>query len=360
MKLVPTSYELIGHILNMDIYNENGTLLLGTGKMLTAKDIDSLLINNIFEIAIQGPIHQAKPIDNIAPELLSQIDQAWNYDPDMAMIYKETLSGIKDLLSEVQEGKQINVQEIVNQFSPLIKHALEHRYVFHPLHTLKGKDEYTYRHSINVGLLSALIARLLGLPDEVCIEVGGAGLLHDIGKLKIPDEILNKPAALKDDELEIMRKHPQYGYAILRKVPGTPKAFADAALLHHERLDGSGYPFGLKHENIPLSVQIVSVADQFDALASDRAYREKMSPFEAAAELWNSQFAGRMNPAIVTPFVRYIIESYIRSRVRLSNGQEGVIVRYNQQEPLRPLVRMDDETFVELDRMRDMSITEVI
>ncbi|GEN36030.1 MULTISPECIES: HD-GYP domain-containing protein [Aneurinibacillus] len=360
MRLVPTSYELIGRILNTDIYNEKGTLLLGAGKMLTVKDIDSLLINNIFEIAIKGPTRTARPIENIAPELLHQIDEAWSYEPDMAVIYKETLSSMKDLLNDAQYGNPINVQEIVNQFSTLIKHALEHRYVFHPLHTLKGKDEYTYRHSINVGLLSALIARLLGLPDEVCLEVGEAGLFHDIGKLEMPDEILNKPSELNDKEREVMRQHPQYGYAMLRKIPNIPRSFADVALLHHERLDGSGYPFGLKHENIPLSVQIVSVADKFDALASDRVYRAKLSPFEAAAALWDAQFAGLMNPAIVTPFVMYILESYIGSRVRLSNGQEGVIVRYNQQEPLRPLVRTDDDTFVKLDSERDVQVAEIL
>ncbi|MMZ46216.1 Cyclic di-GMP phosphodiesterase response regulator RpfG [compost metagenome] len=360
MGLVSTSYELIGRILYTDIYNEQGTLLLSAGKMLTAKDIDSLLINNIFEIAVKGATREIKSIDNIAPELLHQIDEAWNYDPEMAVIYKETLSGIKDLLDRTKEGEQVNIQEMVTQFSPLIKHALEHRYVFHPLHTLKGKDEYTYRHSINVGLLSALIARLLGLPDEVCVEVGEAGLFHDIGKLEIPDGILNKPSRLEEEERKIMRKHTQYGYTLLRKFPNLPKSFADVALLHHECLNGTGYPFGLRHENIPLSVQIVSVADKFDALASDRVYREKISPFEAATALWNAQFAGLMNPAIVTPFVTYIIESYIGSKVRLSNGQKGVIVRYNHQEPLRPLIRTDEGLFTKLEVERDIQIVEVL
>lgn len=360
MGLVSTSYELIGRILYTDIYNERGTLLLGAGKMLTAKDIDSLLTNRIFEIAVKGTAYEMKPIDNIAPELLHQIDEAWNYDLEMAVIYKETLSSIKDLLGKIQEGEQANIEEMLTRFSPLIKHALEHRHVFHPLHTLKGKDEYTYRHSINVGLLSALIARLLGLPDEVCIEVGEAGLFHDIGKLEIPDEILNKPATFNNEEREMMRKHTQYGYALLRKFPNLPKSLADVALLHHERLNGTGYPFGLRHENIPLSVQIVSVADKFDALVSDRVYREKVSPFEAAAVLWNAQFAGLMNPAVVTPFVTYMIESYIGSKVRLSNGQEGVIVRYNHQEPLRPLIQTDKGAFAKLDVERDIQIVEVL
>ncbi|MFT9849573.1 HD-GYP domain-containing protein [Aneurinibacillus sp. REN35] len=360
MTLVPTSYELIGRILHTDIYNEKGTLLLGAGKMLTAKDIDAMLINGVFEIAVKGAAEPSIPIDNIAPPLLQEIDQAWSYAPEMAVIYKETLSGIKSLLEEAQNGAQPNVQDIVARFSPLLTHALENRYVFHPLHTLKGKDEYTYRHSINTGLLSGLIARLLGLPDAVCMEVGVAGLFHDIGKLEISDDILNKPTELNEAEREHMHRHTQYGYALLRKIPNLPRSFADVALLHHERLDGSGYPFGLKHENIPLSVQIVSVADKFDALASDRVYKAKVSPFEAAAVLWSAQFAGRMNPAVVTPFVTYILESYVSSRVRLSNGEEGVIVRYSLQDPLRPLVRMDSGDFLELDRMREIIITEVL
>ncbi|MBN6186942.1 HD-GYP domain-containing protein [Aneurinibacillus sp. BA2021] len=360
MTLVPTSYELIGRILHTDIYNEKGTLLLGAGKLLNAKDIDAMLINGVFEVAVKGAVGTAMPIDNVAPSLLQEIDEAWSYAPEMAGAYKEALSGIKDLLEEAKHGAQPNVQEVIARFSPLLTHALENRYVFHPLHTLKGKDEYTYLHSINTGLLSGLIARLLGLPDAVCMEVGVAGLFHDIGKLEVPDDILNKPDELTQEEREHMRRHTQYGYALLRKIPGLPRSFADVALLHHERLDGSGYPFGLRHENIPLSVQIVSVADKFDALASDRVYRESVSPFEAAAVLWDAQFAGEMNPAIVTPFVMYILESYVSSRVRLSNGDEGVIVRYSLQDPLRPLVRTDAGEFVQLDVERHIRITTVL
>jgi putative nucleotidyltransferase with HDIG domain len=358
--ITDTSYSLVGRILNADIYNEEGILLLGTGKILTVKDIDLLLTNNVFQIAVKEPVHTQKSIDNIAPDILEDIDIAWSYEPEMAKVYKETLSQMKRLFTDIEYGQQPNIQEIITQFSPLVKHTLEHRYTLHPLHTLKSKDEYTYRHSIHVGLLSAVIARLLGLPDKVCMEVGEAGLFHDIGKLRIPGEILNKPGALTEAEQEMMRQHTQIGYAMMRKLPHLPKSIADAALLHHERLDGSGYPFGLKQENIPFTVQIVSVADQFDALVSNRSYRPKVSPFEAAHVLWEAQFEGTMNPAIVTPFVMYISQSYVGSRVRLSTGEEGVIVRYHPQEPLRPLVRTDNETFVELTTTRHMQIVEVL
>jgi putative nucleotidyltransferase with HDIG domain len=358
--IADTSYSLVGRILHTDIYNEEGILLLGKGKILTVKDIDLLLTNNVFQIAVKDSEHTQKSIDNIAPDILEDIDIAWRYEPEMAKVYKETLSQMKRLFTDIEHGQQPNIQEIITQFSPLITHTLEHRYTLHPLHTLKSKDEYTYRHSINVGLLSAVIARLLGLTDNACIKVGEAGLFHDIGKLRIPGEILNKPGPLTEAEQTTMRQHTQIGYAMLCQLPHLSREIADAALLHHECLDGSGYPFGLKQENIPLSVQIVSVADQFDALASSRSYRPKVSPFEAAHVLWDAQFEGKVNPAIVTPFVRYIIESYVGSRVRLSNGEEGVIVRYHPQEPLRPLVRTENEKFVELTTARHVQIVEVL
>jgi putative nucleotidyltransferase with HDIG domain len=354
-----TSYSLIGRILNTDIYNEQGTLLLGAGKTLTATDIDLLITHKIMEISIKEPSETKAP-ENISPPLLQQIDAIWSYEPEMANIYKETLSQIKSLFHDVEQGELLNTQEIITQFSPLIKHTLEHQYALHPLHTLKSKDEYTYCHSIHVGLLSSLIARLVGLPDEMCMEVGEAGLFHDIGKLQIPGEILNKPGSLTEAEQAIMRQHPQRGYAMLCQLPHLSKSIADAALLHHERLDGSGYPFGLKHQNIPLSVQIISVADQFDALTSDRPYQAKVSPFEAAQVLWEAQFEGTMNPAIVTPFVMYISQSHVGSRVRLSTGEEGVIVRYHPQEPLRPLVRTDNETFVELTTTRHVQVVDIL
>ncbi|WP_047153531.1 HD-GYP domain-containing protein [Aneurinibacillus tyrosinisolvens] len=360
MKLVDTSYELIGHIMRTDIYNEEGILLLGSGKMITAKDVELLLRHGIYEVAIQGESAANRTaFDNLDPLLLHQIDTAWSYDPMMADYYKETLSEMKELFTEAKESKSPNVKEMTERFSPLLTYALEHRYTYHPLHTLKGKDEYTFRHSINVGLLSALIGRLLHLPDEICIELGEAGLFHDIGKIDIPDEILNKPEKLTEEEAKIIHRHTQIGHHMLRGIRNIPASFADVALLHHERLNGSGYPFGLRHENIPLSAQIVAVADKFDALSSERPYRAASSPFQAAAILMESQYSGRMNPAVVTPFVSYILEAYIGSRARLSNGEEGVIVTFNEREPLRPLIRTDTDRFYKLAEERHLIIEEV-
>ncbi|WP_051330963.1 HD-GYP domain-containing protein [Aneurinibacillus terranovensis] len=357
IKKVKISEHIINEILAEDIYNEQGILLLGAGKVISATDIDTLLRYHIVEVSI-GDSHP--DFQNISADLLEEIDTVWSYDPSMADIYKETLSGIKTLFEETRGRKVPNVQEISHRFSPMIASLLENHYIFHPLQTLKGKDEYTFRHCINVGIFSALIGRLINLPDETCIELGEAGLFHDIGKMLVPDSILNKSTDLTREEMETMRKHTQYGYSMLRKLEAIPHSYAEVALYHHEKLDGSGYPFGLTDHNIPIFAQIVAVADKFDALCSNRPYRKEVSPFQAASVLDRLQYTGQMNPEFVTPFIAYVLESYVGAHISLSNGKEGTIVLHNAQEPLRPLIRAADGSFVDLQVERDIEIEELI
>ncbi|WCK54176.1 HD-GYP domain-containing protein [Aneurinibacillus sp. Ricciae_BoGa-3] len=349
------SYELIGQILETDIYNEQGILLLSAGKSITATDLDLLLNSNVHEVSIREPV-----FDNLSEEIMDEIHTVWAYNPVQAGLYKKTLSQIKQLFLETKTGNPPNTDEITRRFSPLVEQALETPTIIHPLQSMKGKDEITFRHSINVGIFSALIGRLLYLPDEACLELGEAGLVHDIGKMLIPDAILNKESELTREEEAIMRKHTQHGHTMLLRVPDLPKAYSDVALFHHERMDGSGYPFGLTRNNIPLSAQVVAVADKFDALSSDRPYHKKLSPFKACTYLNESQFNGRLNPEIVTPFISFVLKSYTGATVRLSTGEEGVIVLHNEQEPLRPLVKVENDVFVELKEERDIYIEELL
>jgi HD-GYP domain-containing protein (c-di-GMP phosphodiesterase class II) len=153
--------------------------------------------------------------------------------------YLDSLEKIKELFQEVLSGEISPLKNFMLTFTPLFEKTLNHSYLFHPLHKIKGHDEYTYRHSLNVGLLSGVIGKILGLPAHETFLLGQMGLLHDLGKVKIKDNVLNK-------------------------MEGTNEAIYNGALSHHERLDGSGYPQGLKGEEISFLTQILSVADTYE------------------------------------------------------------------------------------------------
>ncbi|MBW6421782.1 HD-GYP domain-containing protein [Rhizobium sp. XQZ8] len=146
--------------------------------------------------------------------------------------------------------------------------------VFLEVTRLKTKDEATYIHSIAVSALMGKLATLLDMSDAEARMIGQAGMLHDVGKLLIPNAILNNPGSLTLEELKIVREHPELGYRHLRKFPDVPELILDICRLHHEVLDGSGYPLGLKADQISLPIRICTVCDVFDALTSERPYKK--------------------------------------------------------------------------------------
>lgn len=157
-------------------------------------------------------------------------------------------------------------------------------------HALKMKHPYTYEHSLRVAQISYTIAKQMRLPDQQCIGVYAGGLLHDIGKLGVSENILNKPSKLEDDEFQIIQKHPEYGFEILKNINCFEKSsILDSVLYHHEKYDGSGYPKKVKNKDIPLVARIIAVADSFDAMVSSRAYQSEQSLEYALNEIYKNK-----------------------------------------------------------------------
>lgn len=159
--------------------------------------------------------------------------------------------------------------------------------IFLEVTRLKTKDETTYIHSLSVSALMGKLATMLDLPEDESRLIGEAGMLHDVGKLLIPDRILNKPGRLNGEELAVMRKHPEVGYQHMKKFPAVPDLFLDICRLHHEVLDGSGYPLGLNGGRISLEVRICTVCDVFDALTSERPYKKGWGTANAIAWMFD-------------------------------------------------------------------------
>ncbi|HEU4477899.1 MAG TPA: HD domain-containing phosphohydrolase [Pyrinomonadaceae bacterium] len=221
----------------------------------------------------------------------------------------------KTELGDLGNSFNLMTDQIQHFIQDLQRSATENRELF--LGTVKalaaaidGKDPYTRGHSERVARVSMAIAQRLGLSDEECEKIRVSALLHDVGKIGIDDKVLKKPAALTDEEYEVMKQHPQKGYKILSQIPGI-KEFLPGMYMHHEMVDGRGYPQGLKGDEIPLMGLIVAVADTFDAMTTDRPYQRAMK-FEDAVERIQSFVGTRYDARVVAAFTAACNEGQIR------------------------------------------------
>ncbi|XEC96428.1 HD-GYP domain-containing protein [Paenibacillus tarimensis] len=210
---------------------------------------------------------------------------------------------------------------------------------------LNTKDDYTYQHSVQVGMLSYYIAKWLDYDEHTALRIGKAGFLHDIGKSKIDLNILNKPGKLTEEEFEQIKQHPLFGYEIINN-SFRDDLIALAALQHHERMNGTGYPNGMSGERIHPAAKIVAVADIYSAMISTRVYREKRDLMFVLKELHRMSFHD-MDPLTTHTFIRHMVPNFIGKTVELQSGAKGIIVMTNTSDFFRPLVRVNDK-FVDL------------
>ena len=218
-------------------------------------------------------------------------------------------------LGHLGDSFNLMTDHLEHYITDLQNSAAENRELF--LGTVKGlaaaidgKDPYTRGHSERVSRMSVAIAQRLGLADDECEKIRISALLHDVGKIAIDDNILKKPAALTDDEYVIMKQHPQKGYKIMSQIRAM-KEFLPGMYMHHEMVNGQGYPQGLKGDEIPLMAKIVAVADTFDAMTTDRPYQQAMKFDEAIVRI--QSFVGtRYDPGVVSAFVEACEEGQIR------------------------------------------------
>lgn len=225
------------------------------------------------------------------------------------------------------------------------------------LDILKVSDEYTFKHSVDVGAMSLILSKELGESREFMEHVALAGILHDIGKSKVPLEILNKTSKLDDEEWKIMQMHPIYGFQMICKIDNIPKCVKEGVIQHHEAMDGSGYPLGLKGDKIGKIAKILTIADVYDALVTQRPYKEAKSP-SVALEILMGMF-NKFDIDMLTTFIKCIILYPVGSEIELSNGAHCVVVKNNKGYPLRPLCE-NIETGERYDLLNDLKCLSLV
>lgn len=272
--------------------------------------------------------------------------------------YSENVNRVKELIWDISNGMDFNTTKVNELVDSVLERLDERRDIISCLNQIRTADEYTYSHSVNVSLISMLIGKWMKLDAEKIRILVQAGLMHDIGKTKVPMEILNKPGKLTEEEFEEMKKHTVYGYRILEAVPSVDKDILAAVLMHHEKEDGSGYPTGLPGKKINLLTKIVTVADIFDAMTSNRVYKEKETPFDVF-KFMEEESLGKLSPVVVNVLLNNMANYYIGDRVKLNNGDIGEVVYINPRCVFRPIVKVG-ERYVDLLLEKDAKINEII
>lgn len=248
----------------------------------------------------------------------------------------------------LSDGGTVNKEELLSKTISLVSPKQTTLDVFDMLHNMRQVNDSTYAHSLNVAIISRIIGKWLHFSNEELDTLTLAGLLHDIGKTKIPDEVLNKDGKLTDEEFQMIRNHPKYGYDILESQP-LNSHIKKAALMHHERCDGSGYPMGLTMEEIDDYALIIAIADVYDAMTAARSYRAPLCPFEVIAE-FEKDGLQKYKPKYILTFLENIANAYQNNRVMLSDGTSARIVLLNHRRLSKPLVQLDDGACIDLEK----------
>lgn len=342
-----------GMVLARDVYSPEGRLIVQQGASLSLDLINSIADSHILEIMVydgmESVVHEQTYFDKL---------QATPEFQKFSVEYNNTVSNVKSNLNDiVSRNKEINPDELISDTASILADSRSNLQVFDMLHSLRKNDDLTYVHCINVALIATIIARWINLAEEDIKVLTVAAILHDIGKLMIPEKILLKPGKLTDEEFQTIKTHVNLGFNLLKEQQ-IDSRIKEACLLHHEKCDGSGYPFNLKGDKIPLLTKIITIADVYDAMTAARVYRGSMCPFDVIKIMEDDAFS-KYDPNILIPFLNNVVSSYLHTNVRLSDGRIGEVVLINSNRLSRPSIMCEGE-FIDLSKRPDLTIKAIL
>lgn len=314
----------VGQVLTTTLLDGKGQILLGKGKRVTQAFLDRL---------------KTRGQDYIFAEVLEEVTIETPVEDVSLETKQKTLNDLEETLTLLNQGKEVPTDPLEQDVQKILQEVKAHQELVIPITQLKKHDDFTFTHSLNVSIIATFIGKFLGLREEAIQTLGLGALLHDLGKLHIPPEILHKSQPLTPEEREVIQQHPAVARKILDEQTHLSGMVKNIALQHHEKIDGSGYPRHLFGRDISFLAQITAIADIYEALTSDRPYRKALPIFEVVEYLMGN--AGyKLDEKVVSTFVSHISPYQVGDVVRLSNGEEAVVSRLNPILPFRPFVRI--------------------
>lgn len=354
MALVNITQLKMGDKLSDDVTTPLGGLLLPKGRLIGKKEVEilkaflvpSVWIQNRFT-ASDGAVKTEDGGKSSVSLPMAQFQQEY----DKLFIF------LKKMFRDVHSGAALPILELRTLMDNLIGQIEQYNVIGYSPRN-KTKDDYLIHNSILVSLTSYLLAKWSGIAQKEWMQLALAGVLHDIGNTKIDADILDKPDKLSLHENEEMKKHTVSGYNMLKNIPSINEGVKLAALQHHEKEDGSGYPLGLTADKIHFYAKVVAIADIYHAMTSNRSYKNAASPYVVLEELSAEAF-GKLDPALVQIFISKATEFHNGMTVRLNDQRTGEIVFTDRAYPTRPWVKIDGQ-MINLSVLRELYIEEVI
>ncbi len=352
---IRTDQALPGMVVASDIYTANDQLIITKGTALDDRMITKLRFYNIHDLLIYKK--DKKTSDNTGESYIEILRNTSEFKK-FNRTYINSVTGVKDNFNKIIRGiDNLKIDEMIAETDQILKEGRNGAHVLEMLHGIRNYDDMTYVHSLNVALICRIFASWLKLPMAEARILTLAGLFHDIGKLVIPKEILMKEARLTKEEFNTIKTHTIKGYQVLKDQPIDIRV-KYAALMHHERTDGSGYPNGFVADQIDDYAKIIAIADVYDAMTSNRCYRNAICPFDVVENFERDGFL-KYDPGYLMTFMEHIIESYLHNIVRLSDGREGEVIMTNKFSLSRPVIRIGDD-FVDLSKDHKLVIDAII
>lgn len=344
--------ERIGKPLSKNIFDKSGLLLYEKGTILTEDMLARLSAGSISVLKKPRPKRDGN-FEFVPPQPVTEEKHFKLFNQK----YEEKKEEVERLIVDISTGGVVDIDAIASQTSDMMSQLENKKDLLKYLSFIEGTDDVTYGHSINVSLLCNLFGQWLGMNDEELRLLTAAGMLHDIGKTLIPPEIITKAGKLTDAEFTVIKQHPELGCKLLKE-RGVAVEIQYAALMHHERVNGNGYPYGLAGDKIHKMASIVSICDIYDAMTADRSYRNKLCPF-TIIDTFEHKFYGDLHTEYLFLFLEKISHSFKNHMVLLSNDEVGEVIHIHPHAISRPLVRTPEDTFINLADEKSLFILEV-
>ena len=347
-----------GMKIDQAIVDRRGRILIARGALMDEYLIDSLLKLGINGVYIREG-EEDPDEENISLLAKSVIEKTRVEDRAKVKltesVKKRVAEGIQYLYNNTATQDFADATDKIT--GELMRAISDNEAIAVDISTLKISDEYTFKHSVDVATMAMIVAKQHGLNEREVYEIGIAGLLHDLGKSKIPNEVLNKPGRLSEEEFEIMKQHSVYGYEILKEKEGYSPAILLGVLQHHEKMNGRGYPLGVSSDKMHLFAKILSVVDIYDALVTERSYKKAFSQRDAVEMIMS--MTQELDLDVMRSFLESMILYPVDTIVQLSNGEKAKVVQNNPGYILRPkVVGIDSGKIYDLGR--DMRCNNII
>lgn len=329
----------------------NGRVLISQGVPLTEIMIQKLRTSYFYhkiEVYCDEEENESEHISRLTNESISSVNASLDRLSDSLNVLFDDITELKTNGLEELRQFATDIQKELQQTSYLIKSII-----------LSGSERDTiYRHSVNVASISAILGKWLGMRDEQIKLLTYSALLHDFGKTKIPPEILNKPAALTPDEFNLIKTHPVIAYNIIKEIRFLDKSVSYGVIMHHERLDGSGYPLGLKNEKIHSFAKIIAIADTFDAINSNRPYKSSSTPIDSLL-IMQQESLHKLDYEYCNVFLKHLLNYYTGENVLLNTNKVCKIMQLNINDLANPLL-LQDTDLIDFKNEKDLRIERIL